>query len=85
MHDLVKKCKSCCGKGRLPVYHKPGSVPAQDSVLLRLWREAHESRHKILHRIKCAWTFKNLDMLSTECNGWHLVQCPDCKGKEIRE
>jgi hypothetical protein len=83
-------CKGGCeGTGWVPVKFHEGACCGllcddegleTDPRLIKLWCEAHDKHHKLLYRIKCAWTLKDWSLLSTKCDGWHFVKCPDCNG-----
>lgn len=84
-------CKGECeGAGWFPVAGQVDYVcgllhmddPDEDPRIIELWRKAHETSHTWKFIIRDAWKMKSISHLwkGRECDGWHFVKCPDCKG-----
>lgn len=56
--------------------------PSYDYTITPLWEKKHKKAHTLRSAIKYAWMFKNIKILwqQFKCDGWHFIECLDCKG-----
>lgn len=90
--DPKTMCEGQCdGTGTFPVH-----VSEENLILKAEWNRLHNESHRLIECLKAAWFFIRRGEFKiattcfeewgkSNCDGWHFITCPDCKGTGLKE